>query len=112
MACTFPVDIGTVAQDTKRCGLAICPSALRVYVYLFFLSLLPVNSALPITAPEKDKIVHSYRGSLGFSHFFYTVCRRKRAAKTTKWLTVTGAGSSFPSRYFRNYRWGQGRIGN
>ena len=73
----FSSDV-TVAQDTKHCGLAICPGASRVYVLLIFFFTFPhVNSALPIKAPEKDKIVHSYRGSLGFSHFFYTVRRRK-----------------------------------
>ena len=36
-----------------------------------------MNSALPVLAPEKDKIAHSNRGSLGFSIFLHSALTKK-----------------------------------
>ena len=59
-----------------------------------------MKSALPIKAPKKDKIVHSCRGSLGFSHFFTQCTDEKGPRKRQHSSQLRGQGRPFPAGLF------------
>ena len=91
----------TVAQDTKHCGLAICPGASRVYVLFIYFVFSACEQCTTDFSPRKRQNSAQLQGLSRFFHLFVHSVRTKQGTLHDKIAHRTrGQGRPFPSGIF------------
>ena len=79
----------------------------------FFFVFSSCAQCLDVFSPRKRQNSAQWAGALsGFPQFFAQCTDQKGPRKRQNSSQVSGAVTSFPLRFYRNYRWGQGLLGN